>query len=194
MLADNKGEGGILSLKALAQRALGQKTAVVFLLGVAGSALFSGDAMITPAISVLSALEGLNKSTPISALHLTRDHRHPCCAVRRPEVVARLGCGLLQPDHGAFLRRQRCARNRPYRLRLEHLAGFEPNSGRGVHPGSRDSRIRRPGQCVSGGDGRRSALCRYGSFRAKADPGGLAVHRSAGAHLQLSRPRRAHSQ
>ena len=61
MLADNKGEGGILSLKALAQRALGQKTAIVFLLGVAGSALFSGDAMITPAISVLSALEGLKQ-------------------------------------------------------------------------------------------------------------------------------------
>jgi KUP system potassium uptake protein len=61
MLADNKGEGGILSLMALAQRALGRKAAVVFLLGVAGSALFSGDAMITPAISVLSALEGLKQ-------------------------------------------------------------------------------------------------------------------------------------
>src|ERR1700723_2487961 len=61
MLADNKGEGGILSLKALAQRALGQKTTIAFLLGVAGSALFSGDAVITPAISVLSALEGLKQ-------------------------------------------------------------------------------------------------------------------------------------
>src|SRR5271170_5144513 len=61
MLADNKGEGGILSLMALAQRALGRKTAIAFLLGVAGSALFSGDAMITPAISVLSALEGLKQ-------------------------------------------------------------------------------------------------------------------------------------
>jgi KUP system potassium uptake protein len=61
MQADNKGEGGILSLKALAQRALGQKTPIAFLLGVAGSALFSGDAMITPAISVLSALEGLKQ-------------------------------------------------------------------------------------------------------------------------------------
>src|SRR5580658_825634 len=61
MLADNKGEGGILSLKALAQRALGQKTTLAFFLGVAGSALFSGDAMITPAISVLSALEGLKQ-------------------------------------------------------------------------------------------------------------------------------------
>jgi KUP system potassium uptake protein len=61
MRADNKGEGGILSLMALAQRALGQRTAIAFLLGVAGSALFSGDAIITPAISVLSALEGLKQ-------------------------------------------------------------------------------------------------------------------------------------
>ncbi|RBP17526.1 KUP system potassium uptake protein [Roseiarcus fermentans] len=61
MQADNKGEGGILSLKALAQRALGQRTTVAFLLGAAGAALFSGDAMITPAISVLSALEGLKQ-------------------------------------------------------------------------------------------------------------------------------------
>ncbi len=61
MQADNKGEGGILSLKALAQRAVGKRTAIAFLLGVAGSALFSGDAMITPAISVLSALEGLKQ-------------------------------------------------------------------------------------------------------------------------------------
>jgi KUP system potassium uptake protein len=61
MQADNKGEGGILSLMALAQRALGRRTAIAFILGVAGSALFSGDAIITPAISVLSALEGLKQ-------------------------------------------------------------------------------------------------------------------------------------
>ncbi|MBV9287321.1 MAG: KUP/HAK/KT family potassium transporter, partial [Hyphomicrobiales bacterium] len=61
MQADNRGEGGILSLKALAQRALGRKTTVAFVLGVAGAALFTGDAMITPAISVLSALEGLKQ-------------------------------------------------------------------------------------------------------------------------------------
>ncbi|WP_395666671.1 potassium transporter Kup [Methylocella sp.] len=64
MHADNKGEGGTLSLMALAQRALGHKAAPVFFLGVAGAALFSGDAIITPAISVLSALEGLQLVTP----------------------------------------------------------------------------------------------------------------------------------
>ena len=61
MQADNKGEGGILSLNALTQRALGHRNLAAFLLGVAGAALFSGDAIITPAISVLSALEGLKQ-------------------------------------------------------------------------------------------------------------------------------------
>ena len=61
MFADNKGEGGILSLTALAQIALGKRTMIVLLIGVAGAALFSGDAIITPAISVLSALEGLKQ-------------------------------------------------------------------------------------------------------------------------------------
>src|ERR1700723_2894974 len=61
MQADNKGEGGILSLMALARIAVGQRTTLIFLLGVAGSSLFSGDAIIPPAISVLSALEGLKQ-------------------------------------------------------------------------------------------------------------------------------------
>jgi len=60
MRADNKGEGGVLSLMALAQRALGKRTRVVFLLGVIGAALFYGDAVITPAISVLGAFQGLH--------------------------------------------------------------------------------------------------------------------------------------
>lgn len=64
MHADNKGEGGTLSLMALAQSAFGRGMAPVFFLGVAGAALFSGDAVITPAISVLSALEGLDLVTP----------------------------------------------------------------------------------------------------------------------------------
>jgi KUP system potassium uptake protein len=59
MRADNKGEGGVLSLMALAQHAIGRRTALVFFFGVAGAALFYGDAIITPAISVLSAVEGL---------------------------------------------------------------------------------------------------------------------------------------
>ncbi len=59
MRLDNKGEGGTISMMALAQRALGKRTAFVFIAGIAGAALFYGDAVITPAISVLSAVEGL---------------------------------------------------------------------------------------------------------------------------------------
>src|SRR3989441_8404031 len=62
--ADNNGEGGTLSLTALATRALGRRTALVFLLGVVGASMFLGDAVITPAISVLSAVEGLTLVTP----------------------------------------------------------------------------------------------------------------------------------
>jgi len=62
--ADNNGEGGTLSLTALATRALGRRTPVVFLLGVIGASMFLGDSMITPAISVLSAVEGIKLATP----------------------------------------------------------------------------------------------------------------------------------
>jgi KUP system potassium uptake protein len=62
--ADNKGEGGSLTLVALAQRALGRRSLPVLVLGMAGAALFYGDAAITPAISVLSAVEGLKLVAP----------------------------------------------------------------------------------------------------------------------------------
>ncbi len=60
MRADNKGEGGVLSLMALAGRVVGRRTKLVFFLGVIGAALFYGDSIITPAISVLGAFQGLN--------------------------------------------------------------------------------------------------------------------------------------
>ena len=62
--ADNKGEGGTLSLMALAQSSLGRGGLLIPILGTAGAALFYGDSIITPAISVLSAVEGLNLVTP----------------------------------------------------------------------------------------------------------------------------------
>ncbi|QLQ12640.1 MAG: potassium transporter Kup [Brevundimonas sp.] len=66
MRADNKGEGGTLALTALAQRAMGHKSAVVFFLGMCGAALFYGDGIITPAVSVLSAVEGLRDAPGLS--------------------------------------------------------------------------------------------------------------------------------
>ena len=62
--ADNHGEGGTLSLTALASRALGQRTPVVLVLGIIGAAMFYGSSLITPALSVMSAIEGLKIATP----------------------------------------------------------------------------------------------------------------------------------
>src|SRR3979409_2381547 len=62
--ADNNGEGGTLSLMALGQRALGRRSWPMLALGVIGASMFIGDSMITPAISVLSAVEGLKIAAP----------------------------------------------------------------------------------------------------------------------------------
>lgn len=64
--ADNRGEGGILSLMALTQRAAGNtsRRGLVFFAGIIGASLFYGEAAITPAISVMSAIEGTKLITP----------------------------------------------------------------------------------------------------------------------------------
>src|SRR5690242_14675510 len=62
--ADNNGEGGTLALMALAQRAVSSRAAgAIVLLGIISGALFYGDAVITPALSVLSAIEGITLVT-----------------------------------------------------------------------------------------------------------------------------------
>jgi len=63
MRADNNGEGGTLALMALAQRALSGHSGTIVLLGIISGALFYGDAVITPALSVLSAIEGMKIAT-----------------------------------------------------------------------------------------------------------------------------------
>lgn len=61
--ADNNGEGGTLALTALAFRALGRRTPLVVALGIVGASMFYGSTLITPALSVLSAVEGLTVAT-----------------------------------------------------------------------------------------------------------------------------------
>jgi KUP system potassium uptake protein len=65
MRADNKGEGGILALMALAQRATSErKRTILSFIGIIGACLFFGDGVITPAVSVLSAVEGVEVAAP----------------------------------------------------------------------------------------------------------------------------------
>jgi len=61
--ADNNGEGGTLALTALAFRSLGRRTPIVLALGTIGASMFYGSTLITPALSVLSAVEGLSLAT-----------------------------------------------------------------------------------------------------------------------------------
>jgi KUP system potassium uptake protein len=67
MRADNDGEGGVMALAGLTRRALGagnRRTATVMVLAIIGASLFYGDSVITPAISVLSAVEGVKVVQP----------------------------------------------------------------------------------------------------------------------------------
>src|SRR5215468_10686281 len=67
MRADNRGEGGVLALMALVSRQANiteHRRRIYLMIGVAGAALFYGDCLLTPAISVLSAVEGLKVATP----------------------------------------------------------------------------------------------------------------------------------
>jgi KUP system potassium uptake protein len=78
MRADNRGEGGILALMALAQRVTvgARMRTILALVGIGGACLFFGDGVITPAISVLSAIEGLEEVTPQA-----KEFVLPICAV-----------------------------------------------------------------------------------------------------------------
>ena len=78
MQADNHGEGGVLALTALAQRALGRRSMRVFVIGLIGAALFYGDSLITPAISVMGAVEGLKDAPAVG--HLLRSSVLPVSA------------------------------------------------------------------------------------------------------------------
>lgn len=69
MRAHNRGDGGVMALAALVKRRRVGRGAVLAVLGIFGAGLFFGDGMITPAISVTSAVEGLNVATP-SLAHL----------------------------------------------------------------------------------------------------------------------------
>ena len=111
--ADNKGEGGILALMALSSSNLRKSRAYLPLifLGVFGSALLYGDGMITPAISVLSAVEGLEIAAP-HLEHLVRaDHdRDSDWLVRRAKARHGRDRRGLRADHAAVVRNHRRAR------------------------------------------------------------------------------------
>ena len=106
MRMDNNGEGGTLALMALVQRAMGHGGALVIGLGMAGAALFYGDAIITPAISVLSAVEGLKLVTPALEPYVLPISLAILVGPLRRSEPGHGGGGLrVRPDHRRVVRR-----------------------------------------------------------------------------------------
>ena len=142
--ADNHGEGGTLSLLALAQRAVGRRTPILFVLGVIGAALFYGDAAITPAISVLSAVEGLELVAP--ALRAPTSCRSPsrsssrCSGCRAAAPPASRCCSVRSRWSGSWcmaLLGLLHAGDRPAiftALNPVHAVGFVASHGLGALP------------------------------------------------------------
>jgi hypothetical protein len=198
MRADNRGEGGSLALLALitAQESHNRRvTWVISLLGIFAAALFYGDSMITPAISVLSAVEGLEIIAPdFKAL---RAPHHGRMILTGLFWIQNRGTGTV----GLFFGPVMClwfsvtlgllgARRSPAtpavlampstRIYAIQLIGAHPAPGL---PGSRLG--------GAGGDRRRGAVYRHGPLRPQAHPPELVRLRHAGAAAQLLRPGRA---
>ena len=194
MRADNNGEGGTLALAALAHRSPGLSRRLKSTIGVGailGLALFYGDGMLTPAITVLSAVEGLEVESkafaplvvPLTLIILIGLFAVPEPRHRQDRTAVRAGDAALVRDLGGIGR-----------------VFDRPESG---HPGRGQSalcrrpvracaldRLRFAGRGGSGGDRLRSALCRYGPFRQKAHSICLVLRGAARAAAGLFRPGR----
>ena len=170
MRVDNDGEGGIIALMTLLGVKKGHRP-IIIAVGLFGAALIYGDGAITPAISVLSALEGVEQIAPALQTYVL-----PASAVIllvlfavQPFGTAAIGRAF-GPIMLALVRRHRGAR------RL-----WDPPASAGLHRdrsalwpdvpvAGRLHRLPRARRRVSLRDGRRGALCRHGPFRSAADP------------------------
>ena len=131
MRADNNGEGGVLALAALAHRAPVSRTAktAIGIAALLGLALFYGDGMLTPAISVLSALEGLGVGMrKPSALDHAAHPRHPGRAVLLQSTAPKHRQNVRAGD-GAVVHRHRGAGRRRHRQAPQILRAADPRYG-----------------------------------------------------------------
>ena len=163
---------------ALAHMRIGRRTRTVFMLGVAGAALFYGDAIITPAISVLSAVEGLKLAIPRSSrtgfmpvaigILIALFAAQARGTGKVGLVFGPLMAGLVSGARGARRDRISAMIRRSLRRSIPRYAfGFLCQHG--------VARLRRAWLGVPGRDRRRGAVCRHGTFRPHADPDGLAL-------------------
>ena len=190
--ADNNGEGGTLSLMALGQRALGRRSWVLMALGVLGASMFIGDSMITPAISVLSAVEGLKLAAPALEHYVV-----PLTVFILVVLFSVQSSGTARvasafgPVMVVWFSVLAVLGLVPHRRRSVGAGGDQPDLRHRVPADARHDRPRHARRGVPRGDRRRGALRRSRPFRPQADPVRLDVLRAAGAADQLFRAGRA---
>ena len=188
--ADNNGEGGTLSLTALAfARARTAHDAGVDARRRSAPRCSIGDSLITPAISVLSAVEGLKLARRPSSTTSCRSPSSswsacsPCNAAAPRRVAALFGPIML-----VWFSRSRGRGAAAYQRRSRRVHGHQSAATRSIS--SADTRHDRAGDArrgLSGRDRRRSAVRRSRAFRPQADPDRMALRGLAGAADQLFR-------
>ena len=126
--ADNNGEGGTLALMALASRALGGKSFTIILLGMISAALFYGDAMITPALSVLSAVQGLEVIAPAFERFVVPLSVLILFALRGTIAGHGKDRRFFRPYHACLVRRARHRRDMAYRAKFDRARSLQSAS------------------------------------------------------------------
>jgi hypothetical protein len=192
--ADNGGEGGLIAMLALASQAVKDKPGLrrwLLVIGIFGTSLFYGDGVITPAISVLSAVEGLEVVSPAFKQYVV-----PITLVVLFALffVQKRGTGGIGKFFGPitvlwFLSIALLA--------LPHIVGPPRDPGRAqpapraaLHVGAAGHHLHHPGRRGAVRHRWRGAVCRHGPLRQEADPRGLVLHRHALPDHQLLRPGR----
>ena len=189
MRVDNDGEGGILALMSLLGVKRQQRPAIVAL-GLFGAALIYGDGAITPAISVLSALEGLDiVDAGVRSLCAAGRGRDPVALfAMQPLGTARIGTRL-RPDHGGVVpRHRRCS---GCGASLQHpavLLALDPRYGLRLSAHGRADRLSGARRRVPVRHRRRGALCRHGPFRRAGRSASPGRRRVSEPGAQLCRP------
>ena len=188
MRVDNDGEGGILALMSLLGVKRQHRPAIVAL-GLFGAALIYGDGAITPAISVLSALEGLQIAAPAFSPYILP-----------ATVVILVALFAIQPLGTARIGRAFGPIMLAWFLAIGLLGlwgitrhpsvlfALNPHYARQLPHAWRHAVLSRARRRLSLRDGRRGALCRHGPFRRRSDPARLVRHRLSLPRPQLCRP------
>ena len=187
MRIDNDGEGGIIALMTLLGVKKHQRPLIIAV-GLFGAALIYGDGAITPAISVLSALEGVEQIAPSSAdLRVARGDGDPACAVCDPAVRDGGDRARVRSNHAPLV----CSDCGARCLRRPAAPGGLCRSRSPLRPQLSVERrlpgVSRAGRRISLRDRGGGALRRHGPFRAEADQIIVEPRRLSGPHSQLRR-------